>query len=521
MKNITKNKKTLYRKNCEDCNIEMLLTNQQERYYRLNKKNPVCKACKKIRRFCMVNCEHCNVEFQTERKEPRKYCSRLCFKKETQIPLELLKVRCLTCSTDLTLTVGQRYTMIRKKMQPECYNCKKQRRKLVRERIITCTCARCGEEFTKKRTSKQRYCSGMHGTRCVKDPTYWTRVKCATCDKEFDRLKNHVVDRNYCSTVCHNTRQRLDSIIVTCARCGKDFSRNKYEVARSKRKFDHIYCSRDCCYPNRHTINRLVCVGCGKGFTTVGHKRRKYCSVECRPKAMIHACRQCGTPSGSRKREFCTETCREIYLGVYQIHCVWCNKIMKTYSRSPKTYCNRKCMNEYNMSRRLLREAIISAECHVCKKEFKRTNAQLRRIQNDNSGLSICSMSCGRIHYGNKIREADVMGLKIVNGQIKGNVTNHRTRKSGKILENTMTYEKLIGIYQKQNGLCALTGITMTTRRKKRTLTTLSPDRIDSSVGYVDGNVQLVCVAANYMKNDFTQTESMDFIKNIRQNGKG
>jgi hypothetical protein len=44
---------------------------------------------------------------------------------------------------------------------------------------------------------------------------------------------------------------------------------------------------------------------------------------------------------------------------------------------------------------------------------------------------------------------------------------------------------------------------------------TTSLDRIDSSIGYVFGNVQIVCVMANYAKSDFSDEQMREFCKAI------
>ena len=62
-----------------------------------------------------------------------------------------------------------------------------------------------------------------------------------------------------------------------------------------------------------------------------------------------------------------------------------------------------------------------------------------------------------------------------------------------------------------QNGCCALTGWQMTMELSNGVVqTNCSLDRIDSSIGYVVGNVQLVCRIANVSK---TALSTDDFIK--------
>ena len=63
-------------------------------------------------------------------------------------------------------------------------------------------------------------------------------------------------------------------------------------------------------------------------------------------------------------------------------------------------------------------------------------------------------------------------------------------------------------LWQTQQGLCALTGWPMTMELASGVVpTNCSLDRVDSSEGYVVGNVQLVCRAANVAKSDLTVAE--------------
>ena len=67
-------------------------------------------------------------------------------------------------------------------------------------------------------------------------------------------------------------------------------------------------------------------------------------------------------------------------------------------------------------------------------------------------------------------------------------------------------------IWKSQNGKCALTGWDMTMVLGKGNIdTNASIDRIDSSVGYVSGNVQLICRALNVFKSDMSE----DFLINM------
>lgn len=68
-----------------------------------------------------------------------------------------------------------------------------------------------------------------------------------------------------------------------------------------------------------------------------------------------------------------------------------------------------------------------------------------------------------------------------------------------------ISLDDLVGLWERQNGCCALTGWKLTTKLGSGAIATnCSIDRIDPSKGYELGNVQLVCRAVNVAKSDLT-----------------
>jgi hypothetical protein len=68
----------------------------------------------------------------------------------------------------------------------------------------------------------------------------------------------------------------------------------------------------------------------------------------------------------------------------------------------------------------------------------------------------------------------------------------------------------LMTLWKRQRGRCRLTGIPMTHDHSditdtSRHFTNASVDRIDSSVGYIGSNIQLVCQRVNYMKSNMPE----------------
>lgn len=79
-----------------------------------------------------------------------------------------------------------------------------------------------------------------------------------------------------------------------------------------------------------------------------------------------------------------------------------------------------------------------------------------------------------------------------------------------------VTYEFIREMWNEQGGRCAVTGIEMThVMGEGRTQTNVSIDRIDSSIGYEVGNVQLVCKAVNVMKNELGNDDLVMWCKRI------
>ena len=72
--------------------------------------------------------------------------------------------------------------------------------------------------------------------------------------------------------------------------------------------------------------------------------------------------------------------------------------------------------------------------------------------------------------------------------------------KGRKALEFSITLEYLWELYQKQDGRCAYTNMPITFKAH-----TASVDRIDSSLGYVEGNIQWLHKDINMMKRHYSE----------------
>lgn len=106
-------------------------------------------------------------------------------------------------------------------------------------------------------------------------------------------------------------------------------------------------------------------------------------------------------------------------------------------------------------------------------------------------------------------------------GQIATWVFN-RARSGAKErgLEWNISDQYLWNLFQKQLGECALSGVELafseqSSGKEARSNTTASLDRIDSSKGYIEGNVQWIHKNINKMKMDFDQKQFIEVCQKI------
>lgn len=94
-----------------------------------------------------------------------------------------------------------------------------------------------------------------------------------------------------------------------------------------------------------------------------------------------------------------------------------------------------------------------------------------------------------------------------------------KRRCKGDCINNvTIEYLKWL-LEEKQNFKCNVTGIPIRlykSNEKNVLYNSASLDRIDSSKGYIEGNVQWVCLGVNYMKMNFSNDELLETIRLIK-----
>jgi hypothetical protein len=106
-----------------------------------------------------------------------------------------------------------------------------------------------------------------------------------------------------------------------------------------------------------------------------------------------------------------------------------------------------------------------------------------------------------------------------IRGLLKERMKDLRRRAKKSQRDVDIDLEYLLKLYQSQAGRCALSNMSMTikgdTTQLGFTSYAVSVDRIDSTLGYTKGNIQLVCSNVNRMKGVMSMTEFKNMCKII------
>lgn len=107
----------------------------------------------------------------------------------------------------------------------------------------------------------------------------------------------------------------------------------------------------------------------------------------------------------------------------------------------------------------------------------------------------------GRLAYLNTVKG----GLTKLFNTARDSVGKRGPRR--RALAFSITLGDVLGLWESQGGQCPVTGIAMRITTDRTDFSKPSIDRIDSAVGYITGNVRLVCKWANYAKNSLSDQE--------------
>ncbi len=137
--------------------------------------------------------------------------------------------------------------------------------------------------------------------------------------------------------------------------------------------------------------------------------------------------------------------------------------------------------------------------------------------------LELCEKVSNPIKIENKITSLEhdfrFKGYENISGRLWGSIESAARKRN---LDFSISIQNIWKIYESQNGLCNLSGlpIIFVIISKNKKDQTASLDRIDSSKGYIEGNVQWVHKDINRMKWNLPQDKFIEYCKLITENNK-
>ena len=158
-------------------------------------------------------------------------------------------------------------------------------------------------------------------------------------------------------------------------------------------------------------------------------------------------------------------------------------------------------------------------KCHICNQYFDPNifhtagGSKYSIRDNRNTRCPNCKIQ------QNKLTRSNYTNDTKLNKVLQARWFSAKDRASSKNIPFTITKEDLLSIWEKQQGLCAISKIPMTYELDSgRVFSNVSIDQKIPGKGYTIDNVQLVCMAVNQLKSDFEMDTILYICKQIVNN---
>ena len=158
-------------------------------------------------------------------------------------------------------------------------------------------------------------------------------------------------------------------------------------------------------------------------------------------------------------------------------------------------------------------------KCHICNQYFDPNifhiagGSKYSIRDNRDTRCSNCKIQ------QNKLARSNYTNDTKLNKVLQARWFGAKDRASSKNIPFTITKEDLLSIWEKQQGLCAISKIPMTYELDSgRVFSNVSIDQKIPGKGYTIDNVQLVCMAVNQLKSDFEMDTILYICKQIVNN---
>lgn len=159
---------------------------------------------------------------------------------------------------------------------------------------------------------------------------------------------------------------------------------------------------------------------------------------------------------------------------------------------------------------------LVEVTCNSCGKNFHKNEAEFNRSQRLGR-RHFCSRSCSGKGCINNIPPdkrtwEHLKGLVLIDEFSP--FREHLRRARNRDKELNISLNDLREVWESQKGICPYSGAILDLKSKDFKVKA-SLDRIDSSKGYVKGNVQFVLTPVNLMKGTMTHEQTIEFCKII------
>jgi len=173
-------------------------------------------------------------------------------------------------------------------------------------------------------------------------------------------------------------------------------------------------------------------------------------------------------------------------------------------------------MKKYMQNRKL-----ITYKCEYCNKDSEKPQSEYNR-----------NISLNRKNYCSRKCSAKGFATLLCNKNFKYDISQHSNNRrdnfSGfklifrvskkRFKDFNITLEDLKEQWDFQKGICPYSGVSLlfpNYKGKNNSIYTASLDRIDSSKGYIKGNIQFTSQSMNYMKNNMCHEDTIKLCKII------
>ena len=178
-----------------------------------------------------------------------------------------------------------------------------------------------------------------------------------------------------------------------------------------------------------------------------------------------------------------------------------------------------------------------SCICKWCEKPFEKNlylynkwlkESKLAENFNENENPFFCSHACAALHqHSVAADEYTPWNYFYTSAKARAKAAATKAAKKGQPVHDfEISIDEIMQLWEEQKGICPYMKIKMAmpvsgamskdTAGGPKELAyphTVSIDRIDSSKGYVLGNIELVCLAVNYAKNAWTREQMIEFFE--------